>query len=124
MVLRMKAMSILAGALLLAAPAVGICACPEAAPAKAPMGCEGTSHCCCGDVPASPSDDCPRAEKSVDAAELAEKSAEAPSPGLFFPAPFPALEIARPASDPRPEGRSRASPPARPEHLVLTALLL
>ncbi|HEX7897861.1 MAG TPA: hypothetical protein VF950_08885 [Planctomycetota bacterium] len=120
----MKAMSIVVAALLLAAPAVGICACPKASTPKAPMGCEGTSHCCCGDSPAPSSEDCPRAEKSVDAGEVPENSPEARATAPLFPAPVPAFSIESPAFVARPEGHSRASPPSRPEHLLLTALLL
>ena len=123
MPLRMKLLPVLLGALLLAAPAVGICACPEAAPKKAPMGCEGTSHCCCGETPASSSrsEDCPRAEKSVEAAEIAEKSAAEPSPAILLPAVFTVFDLASPALPARLEGRP---PPSRPDHLILTALLL
>ena len=122
----MKAMSAVLGVLLLAAPAVALCPCDRPAPKKqAPMGCEGTSHCCCGDAASSSSssesEDCPRAEKSVEAAEIAEKSAEAVPAAVPLPSFVSAIELAAPAHTAPPDG---LPPPSHPPHLVLTALLL
>src|SRR5688572_3290302 len=117
----MKAWSILLCALIAVAPAAALCAC--ASPSRAARGCEGTDHCCCGDAASksSRSEDCPRAEKSVDPAEIPENSTE-PCLAAALILPAVAFNFDLPEFSALSGIESRASPPSHPPYLVLTAL--
>lgn len=110
----MKALALLLGGLLVAAPAAAVCACAEPAPSKkAPMGCEGTAGCCCGDPAApGPEEACPRSEKALDAAEWPEAPVD--EGGASLPASPPPLVTADlgPALS-TPDDSSPAPPPSR-----------
>ena len=123
----MKIAVVFLAALLAVAPTVAACACPST-PSEQRMGCEGTSHCCCGDSPNQPPshDGCPRSQGVVDT--LDQPSSALPgSPELpadvvaSFPAdPAPALGFVARAVD---EGGERRSP-SRPLFLLCSVLLL
>src|SRR5688500_1887618 len=112
---QMKAWSVLLCALIAVAPAAAVCACAEPSPPRAAQGCDGTDHCCCGDAASksSRSEDCPRAEKSVDAAEIAENSM---APGLPVAALLPSSpsRFDIPGFLAAPRAASGASPPSHP----------
>jgi hypothetical protein len=89
----MKALALLLGGLLVAAPAAAVCACAEPVPSKVPMGCEGSAGCCCGDPAApGPEEACPRSEKALDAAEWPEAPVD--EGGASLPASLPPLMTA------------------------------
>ncbi len=121
----MKIAAVFLSGLLAVAPTASACACP-AGPRAERMGCEGTSHCCCGDASdrEASHDACPRAEPVVDTLDQpAALSLDLPG---FFALPasiLPALPEAPGFLRPVDDGRSRASP-SRPLFLLCSVFLL